>query len=146
MAAMYKVGWRGMLKARSAKSFRAQQEWQLAFNMCPKLDPLQVALCCERYRGSAWLSGKGCCDWLVMSAMGIGRESYGNHAVLFSIPGRGELLGFSWASFRKKAKHALSAEVSQSRLGGLILIPLNSHENILIFMCALSQIQEELPW
>ena len=68
---MYKVGWRGMLKARrSAKSFRAQQEWQLAFNMCPKLNPLQVALCCERYRGSPQLSGKGCCDWLVMSAMG----------------------------------------------------------------------------
>ena len=33
-------------------------------------------------------------------------------------------------------QNILSAEVSQSRLGGLILIPLNSHENILILMCA----------
>ena len=52
----------------------------MAFNMCPKLDPLQVALCCERYRGSPlaqwervlWLISDVChglSEWKVMVTM-----------------------------------------------------------------------------
>lgn len=74
-AAVHKKGWREMLKTRSAKSLldycRAQQEWQIAFNVCPKSDPLQVAhraLCWEWYRGCLlaqvervlWLIGDVC--------------------------------------------------------------------------------------
>lgn len=83
--------------------------------------------CVEKIqKATSWLRVKGRCDWLIMSSVGTGMSSDGTRAALFSSPGRGAYFGFSLASFCRSPRNqntfrsASSAEVWQSRLGGLI--------------------------